>query len=255
MLLTNPPAAKERPELLWPAATGARPISADEVHVWACDLSEEADLCSLESLLSCEERTRACRFVFKIDRKRYTVAHGSLRRILAGYLNCTPEELRFAQNERGKPILIGNHANELQFNLTHSNDLALLALSPTSEVGVDVELIRPISADVAKRFFSEYEQQRLQQSNIAEWCESFFTCWTRKEAFLKGVGFGLTIPLNSFDVSVGTNEPARLVSVRDGHADKSAWIMEHLAPAVGYLGALAVSGQRCATKLFSFHMR
>ncbi len=188
--------------------------------------------------LSDDERNRSARFRFERDRRRFVVAHGALRELLGRYLGSGPGQIRFVSNAFGKPELHPEFGGRLKFNLAHSGDLALIAVARDAEVGVDVECIEGRGesnyADVARSFFSAREVDALSRVPCDLYDRAFFSCWTMKEAYVKGRGEGLTIPLTSFSVPI-TTEPAP-APVRCGR-----WSLLTLQPAPGYVGALAVS--------------
>ena len=206
----------------WPAA--------EEVHLWRLPLLASAgDLFALQALLSEDERQRAIRYRFDRDRLRYTIARGMLRRILAAYLGRPPAELKFGYGERGKPFLqltesgSGARGRSLEFNLSHSGELALFAVASGRAIGVDVEQERALEdwAAIAERFFAAGEQAAIARLPQKERQRAFFDCWARKEAYIKAVGDGLAIPLDGFEVSVETRE-ARLLSTawRSGDVER-----------------------------------
>lgn len=231
----------EVPQIAWPVASLVPPPSQGEIHVWAWSLVADPDTVrELRALLDPEERARADRFVFDRDRVRFTVAHARLRRILSECLSKAADRLVFRAGSHGKPELANDVG--LRFNLTHSGELALLAISRDLELGVDVEDIRPLSDDaIADRFFSEPEVRALRavapQSRLA----AFYSCWTRKEAVLKGTGMGLSGGLDSFAVSIAGDDPPTITSLRGD--ETAGWMLAPLEPAVGYIGALAVKGR------------
>jgi 4'-phosphopantetheinyl transferase len=196
---------------------------------------EEDDL----RILSDFERERTARYRFSPDQVRYSVSHANMRRILGKYLNRNPEALLFREGPGGKPELEPVPA-PLRFNLSHSRSLGVLAVALDLEVGVDVEDIRPIEADVAKRFFSASEYASLTKLSGQQWLDAFYRCWTRKEAIIKAEGVGLRMPLDSFDVSLLDDEPAKLLDARPNAKLTAQWNLHHLSVAAGTMGALAV---------------
>ena len=240
--------------LLWPKRGLPEEIGPGEVHVWAwtfTGLAEPSDA-DLE-ILDDHERKRTARFYFAPDRVRYSVCHANMRRILASYLARTPESLVYREAEGGKPELALDSSDpRLRFNLSHSKSIALLAVTLDSEVGVDVEDLRPIERDVAKRFFSPAEIASMAALDGEEWLDAFYRCWTRKEAILKVEGMGLRIPLDSFDVSVREDEPAALLVARPEAKLTTHWRLQHLAPADGSMGALAVEDKDAEITTSSF---
>jgi 4'-phosphopantetheinyl transferase len=214
------------------------------VHLWCASL-DLPDLAqqSLAALLSAEERDRARTFRFERDRQRWIARRGLLRRLLGRYLGVDPAELRFVYGPRGKPALAAPAA--LAFNLSHSGGLALYGISAASSIrlGVDVELIRSDLAHLplAKRYFSPAEQSALQVLPRSQQLAAFFRCWTRKEAFVKALGEGLSVPLDSFDVSLSAGE-AQLLAWRHPAAAETVCTLFDLEPAPGFAAALAVIG-------------
>lgn len=221
-------------------------LPSDEVHTWyaSLDLSPQR-LQRLASLLSPDEQARAERFYFERDRKRFIAGRGLLRTILGSYLGMEPSRVEFCYGSYGKPALKTTfYGRVLQFSLSHSNGLALYTVSWNRRVGVDVEYIRPVcEADrIAERFFSADETAVIRSLPVERRLEAFFNAWTRKEAYLKAIGDGLTRPLTQIEVSLAPGEPARLVSVRGDRWEATRWRLEALKVASGYLTALAVEG-------------
>jgi 4'-phosphopantetheinyl transferase len=229
---------------LWEGPAGPAELALGEVHVWAACLDEPEEA-ALPSWLSGEEEARACRFRFRRDSRRFRVARAVLRGLLGGYLDLDPRELGIAYGPRGKPSVPGIH-----FNVSHSAELALFAFSRDRELGVDLEYERslPEAGDIAGRYFSPGESAVLHRLPGPERAPAFFRGWTRKEAFIKATGDGLSRPLDSFDVSLAPDEPARLLRVEgDGEASRRWWL-EDLRPAPGFAGALAVEGRPSALR-------
>jgi 4'-phosphopantetheinyl transferase len=192
--------------------------------------------------LSEDEQRRAHRFHFAEDRRRFTVARGVLRALLARYLGNNPATLQFVYNIHGKPRLPENHP--LRFNVSHSGGLALYAVAWNREIGVDIERLRPEFAGeaIAERFFSRNEVAILRSLPPPLVVTAFFNCWTRKEAYIKARGKGLAIPLDQFDVSLHPGEPAQVHQDRESPAETGRWAIWDLSPAPGFAGAAAVEG-------------
>ena len=219
-------------------------LPAEEVHVWRAVLEVSARMLDqLRTTLSADELARAARLHFPRDRVRFIAAHGIVRHILSGYLNAAPGGLAFATNEYGKPALAGNWGGALSFNLSHSGELVLLALTRGREVGVDVEQFLPARADsaIAENYFSPSEFARLRGLPVGLRPRAFFNCWTRKEAYIKARGMGLAIPLDSFDVSLAPDEPAALLRTPDS-GDAETWQLRQLELGERYVGALVAAG-------------
>jgi 4'-phosphopantetheinyl transferase len=222
----------------------ARPVlQPGEIQLWRAPLDLSSDrLAALAAYLSPDERERAERFQFPELRRRFIAARGTLRQVLGRYAACQPVSLRFEYGPHGKPKLArATSPLDLRFNLAHSHELAVFAVALGREVGVDLEwLDRPLHEPeaIARRFFSPGEQRALLALPVAQRLSAFYDCWTRKEAFLKARGEGLTFPLAAFDVSLGPDEPAALLACRDGPAALARWAL--LAPEIapGYRAAL-----------------
>jgi len=219
-----------------------------EVHVWRVELMQpEHVIQALRSTLEHDELFRADRFHFEKDRRAFVVSRGFLREIIGRYTNTRPEQLRFSYGPYGKPALDGR----LRFNMSHSHDLALIALTEENELGVDVEYIRAdfATADIARRFFSAVEVEVFNLMAEEDQVAAFFRCWTRKEAFIKATGKGLSQPLDGFDVTLGPGEPAALLRVDED--DAARWTLSDLKVDEGYAAALAVEDSVSGIRLFS----
>ena len=229
----------------WPAPPAVWALPADEVHVWRLDLDQPAAaVAALESVLTPGERERAAGFYRQRDQARFAVGRGLLRVILGRYLGVAPAGLRFAVNEHGKPFLVGDVAESVSFNLSHSAGLALIAVTLGRAIGVDVERVRE-NVDherLARRFFSPSEVAQLDRLPEEERVRAFFHCWSCKEAYIKGQGAGISLGLHNFDVMVAPDEPARLLATRPDASEASRWRLLALQPAPGYAGAVAVRG-------------
>ena len=231
----------------WETPTLPPALVDAEVHVWRAQLDESlARMRELLSTLAPDERDRAVRFHFTKDRNRFIIARGLLRSILGLYLNGEPGRLRFGYGPHGKPYLMGEHnQGGLHFNLSHSHGLALFAVTREREVGVDIERVRSGISDegIAERFFSPQEVARLRALPVALQAEAFFNCWTRKEAYIKARGEGLSHPLDQFDVSLAPGEPAALLRTRIDAEETARWSLRELNPGPGFAAALAVKGR------------
>lgn len=223
-------------------------LSGDDVHVWRAQL-DRTGACGkrLQQVLSSDEQARARRFHFERDRRHFIVARGLLRLILSCYLDLEPSELRFRYSPHGKPSLIMMPNQKiLSFNTSHCDGFALYAVTWKREIGVDVERIRTDFAyePIAERFFSPREKavlNALEAEQVKR--KAFFDCWTRKEAYIKAKGKGLSLPLDHFDVSLAPGEPAMLLESRGDPLEACRWSLHELHPGPGYAAALAVEGQ------------
>jgi 4'-phosphopantetheinyl transferase len=214
------------------------------VHVWAASLlvSLEAQR-EFERSLAPDERERAARFHFPIHRARFIAGRGLLRKLLGNYLGMEPRSLEFSYGPQGKPALRGSEAT-FHFNLAHSEDILLVAITRSGIVGVDVEQVR-VLADVEElvaRFFSATECAQFGNLPVEQKPLGFFNLWTRKEAWLKATGEGITHLLNQVEVSFLPSEPARLLRLPQAYLNTTSWSLYELAPRPGFVGALAFAG-------------
>ena len=233
--------------LPWRPAPETLILSNDEVHVWRAPLDvPELHVRSLWYLLTGDECQRAERYVFEKDQRHFVVARGLLRVLLGRYLGQDPQHLRFTYGPHGKPALATDMGGDtLRFNVSHSYGLALYAMTRGREIGVDVERIRPEVAQetIAEHFFSPREVTILRALPMLLQAPAFFACWTRKEAYIKARGKGLSVPLNSFSVSLIPGKPAELLDVQSDPEESSRWSFLELVPDSHYVGALAVEGR------------
>lgn len=225
-------------------------LSSDSVHIWRVWLSQPlAKRSQYEAILSEDEQARASRFYFERDRNRFIVAHANLRFILGRYLDTAPARLRFAYGEQGKPYL--ENETGLHFNLSHAGDLMLLAVS-CQPIGIDVEQPRdklePL--DIAASMFAPAEYQALASLPKSQQNEAFFRIWTRKEAFIKALGEGLSYPLDGFVVSL-TPEPASPLYLEGDLPATKSWWLRSFSPALGYVAALATHGRNWRLKCWN----
>lgn len=221
-------------------------MDGGEVHVWRAALARTpAEVEALKRLLSGDELRRAARFHFPRDRSSFVVARGTLREILSRYVGQPPELLQFVYNAFGKPELDGVPGEtRVRFNLSHSGGLALYAVAAGREVGVDVEAVRDCMPceELAVSHFSRREVDVLLALPACDRTRAFFECWARKEAYIKARGEGLSLPLDSFDVSLTPGEPAALLATRGSEHGARRWSLRELAAGTGYAAAVAAEG-------------
>jgi 4'-phosphopantetheinyl transferase len=217
-------------------------LSRNEVHVWRASLDQnEATIEGLWRLLTPEERQRAQRYVRKESQQQFVVARGVLRQIIALYTGLAPAALKFTSNRYGRPLLSkDSNPAELDFNLSHSGNLVLYAFSRGRVVGIDIEAVRKEIAtlNIAENFFSPDEVTTLKSVSEDMHTVAFFNCWTRKEAYIKAVGEGLSHPLHNFSVSLAPHEEAALLSVRGDQRAAARWKIYALEPGTGYVAAV-----------------
>ena len=218
-------------------------LHPDEIHVWRQPFSVNAEeITALRGLLSSEERNREERYRFEASRRTFVVCRGMLRIFLGGYLGEQPARLEFTYSEYGRPeLLAARDRAGVDFNVSHAENLALLAFSRNRRIGIDIEEVRRDfnTGEIAERFFSAGERTRLRGLAPAERYEGFFRCWTRKEAFIKALGEGLSHPLDSFDVSIGREDLPRLLATRPNAEEARRWRLWDIHVPSGYVAALA----------------
>jgi 4'-phosphopantetheinyl transferase len=215
-------------------------VACAETRVWLVRLDRTgAEIAPMRATLSEDEAERAARFYFDRDRNHFIVARATLRKLIAERVGCEAGEVRFEYNQWGKPALAAGFARgDLRFNLSHSGGFAIYAITCGRDVGVDIETIRAdiASERVAENFFSPVEVSALRALPVAEQPEGFFNCWTRKEAYVKARGEGLSIELASFDVSLRPGEPAAIVRA----ADREKWSIASFRPEPERVAAVVI---------------
>jgi 4'-phosphopantetheinyl transferase len=239
----------KRPDV-WPEPLGALTLSHGEVHVWRASLDQPPGVAArLRLTLSEDERDRAARFHFERDRVRFVIARAALRAVLGRYLDVRPGDPRFSYGAHGKPSLSPEFVARpagvgLEFNVSHSHTLALVAVARGRALGVDIERLRADAAErrIAERFFSAREFAALCALPDEQQPRAFFDCWTRKEAYIKARGEGLSFPLEEFDVSLDPDAPATLLRVRGDVREAGRWSLRALDVEPGYAATLAVEG-------------
>ena len=245
------------PETSWLALPSFPSLADDEVHVWRVWRRQSAEaMSSLWRTLSMDEREKAERFRFGKDRETYVATRGALRSILGGYLGLAPDDICFSYSAYGKPALdVAVHPTNTMFNVSHSHDLALIAVTLDSKIGVDVEMVRSDMAgdEIAQRFFAPSEIATLRSLPEQQQTEAFFHCWTRKEAFVKAVGEGLSYPLDQFEVSLTSGKSARLVGIRGGRMEAERWSLYTLTPGAGFVAAVAVEARERRLLRWQWH--
>ena len=236
----------------WPPPPLHPELGPDETHVWIASLDAPAErLSSLRALLNVEELARADRFLQAQHRVHGAVSRGCLRSLLGSYLHVPPQSIEFQLNSHGKPSLSATHGHSrLRFNVSHSHGLALFAFAHGRHLGVDIEKIRldRPAEKIAQRFFASAEAARLRSLPSAQQPQAFFECWTRKEAYMKALGEGLSLPLDSFEVGFGPGVPPSILWARDEPDAAARWTLFDLQPFPGFAGALAVERPPCIVR-------
>jgi 4'-phosphopantetheinyl transferase len=248
-------------------APPVRELLPSSIQIWEFPLTiSSIPLDSFTALLSSDERARAARFRFEKDARRFTVARATVRSILGAYTGSPARDLRFDYSHYGKPALTarisdgqtnddrnGGRTNDHQtlnvrFSVSHSGELAILAVATRREVGVDLEAIRvEVEIDkLAERYFSEQEHATIRGLPPEQRLRAFFRCWTCKEAFLKAQGFGLSRSLGSFDVEADPDQPARLLGTRPESEEAELWYLYDIPVEQYYAAAVASEGSIAA---------
>ena len=217
-------------------------LSGGRIEVWCIDtVAQESTIRRLEYVLSAEERERAAQFRFERHRDAFIAARGALRVLLARYLGSSAVDVTFVYGPNGKPSLPDSR---VEFNVSHTDGVAVLAFAQDCALGVDIECIRPIAdmMHIARRFFCRGEAQELDALPEAQRERAFFQCWTRKEAYIKATGNGLSTALSEFRVTLKADEPARFVHLGNETSGPPEWVLHNLDISSAYAAAIAHRG-------------
>ena len=230
--------------VMWSAPSKELALAESEVHVWRARLDMGPEIVNrLQATLDDAEQSRAARFYFPRDRDHFIACRGILRELLGAYLGSAPTSVEFSYGAYGKPSLRWENARlPIQFNISHSHGICMLAFTLGREIGIDLEPVQAEFAgdEIAERYFSARELAELRSLPAASKAKGFFLCWTRKEAYMKARGLGLQIPLDSFSVSLTPGNPAILES-----ADSHRWSLRSFEPAPNFAGAIVEEGRDC----------
>ncbi len=238
---------------MWEACPAQVSLANTTVHLWRVDLDLPIpQITGLQETLSPDETLRAGKFQFERDRRRFLVAQGALRAILCRYLGCAPGQVKYRYTPKGKPFL--EDSSELYFNLSHSHERALVAVARIHPLGVDIEHHRPLDDmdTLARQCFSTSEYQQFARLPAPVNLQAFFNAWTRKEAFIKAIGDGLSYPLADFDVSLLPGEPARLITIARSSTEAAAWTLQAIEAGAGYTAAFAVRAKDVTLQNWDF---
>jgi 4'-phosphopantetheinyl transferase len=222
-----------------------------EIQIWSTNLDlvglastcaeaavkeHRAQIDKFSQLLTAAERQRAAKFVNPLHSDRWIVARGYLRQILSQYLDLSPDRIEFSYGEQGKPEIAGS---QLQFNLSHSHDRAVYAISAQYPIGIDIEFIHTIAAaDLVDRFFATAEQAMFHNLPSDLQQAAFFHAWVQKEAYLKACGTGLHTPLDEIEVSIDPRTPAAIMAAPIA----GTWRIQKLEIAPDYASAIVIGG-------------
>ena len=234
----------------WQIPPSRSVLERDDIHVWLAALApSEPSIAAWQGLLSTDEQARAERFTFADHRRRFVFARAVLRLILARYTTIEPARLEFVYGPHGKPRLADKqNGTDLQFSVSHSDELALYGVTRGRRIGVDLERVRPdLGHDeikqMAERFFSPREAATILAAPPQQRRETFLRCWTRKEAYVKATGKGLSLPLDQFDVSMDSEDQAALLRTDWDPEEAGRWTIAPPNSVPGHVAALAAEGQ------------
>ena len=229
----------------WQSVSNVPPLGQRDIHIWRFSLvTDSVRMTAMRDTLDDYELRRADRFLFDKHRHRFVVGRARVRDLLACYLNTDSASIEFAYSNLGKPK-IANPARQftLHFNFSNSAELGLLAVTHVGELGIDLEQVRDMSdlEGLAKRYFASAESEAIfARPQADQRMQAFFRFWTRKEAYLKAVGKGLTFPLRDVEVSLDDDSRARIVAINSKDDDALQWSLGHLDLGDDYLGAFAI---------------
>lgn len=231
----------------WEKTSPDLEFSTEYIDIWLIDLAEEdKDIFNHQRYLTKDELARAGKYLSGKKSREFIITRSALRNIIGYVLKTNPRQIEFAYTSSGMPLLDSawSHTN-ITFNVSHSHDLAIIAVSIENIIGIDIEKIREDIdyKKLAKRFFSEYEHQQIMEFEDTLRLNAFFATWTRKEALVKATGTGIAYGLNKFDVSVDPDKPAELVDSRWQDECQSNWSLLNIETLPEYKACLAVAGE------------
>jgi len=239
----------------WQKSTVPPQLQAGELHIWKIELDYDSGHWQpLMALLSNDEQIKADRFRFEKLRLRYIAGRVALRKLLGGYIGCAPEALIFVYNDYGKPSLQKVDSG-LCFNVTHSGETMLAAFALNSKIGIDIEAIQQNidCMDICQRWFSVQESNALRDLPEEERIGAFFRVWTRKEAYIKARGIGLSYPLNRFSVSLDETAPA-LLEHQDCSQEMKLWQIYNIEVSSAYSAAVVLEAARWEIHHYYFQL-
>ena len=246
-----------RPAPPWRETSEILPVTSSEIQVWRIHLARPSvEILRLQKVLSADEQSQAARFHFDRDQRRFVIRRAVRRQLLAAQLETSPATIQIESANFQKPKIVSpENSKRLRFNCSHSADWALIAVAREREVGVDLEQHRPLpdAEDLAGKIFSDAENRELTALPPALKLQGFFNGWTRKEAFVKAIGLGLSYPLNRFSVSLSPNRPAAILEVADNPPALEKWSMISLELNPDYSAALVFEGKKSDVKFLEWN--
>ena len=240
---------------MWVQPSSNLMLTSSEVHLWKMNLDLSREQVEKQyMILSEDEKKRANSFKFEIHKNRFIIARSTMKLILSRYLNLPPEKIKFKYNAYGKPQLVNELKSEgLEFNLSHSENLAIYGISRHHLVGVDLEYLRPMkeAEKLAERFFCSREFEAIKSLSIDKKEKAFFKLWTAKEAYLKAIGKGISGGLEQIEISL--KEPMELIKVPENA--QSCWELLSFTPHPNYIAAMVVEGKKANINYYEFQHR
>jgi 4'-phosphopantetheinyl transferase len=218
-------------------------LCEDEIHIYRSTLEKPpAEVKQLEKILSPDEIEKAYKFKFETDRNNYIVGRAFLRNILNKYLEIDASKINFSYAEKGKPFI---KDSIVKFNLAHSKSYVVYAFTLEKEVGIDLEYLKemPDAREIAKGFFSKDETHELDKVSEKNLELAFFNCWTRKEAFIKAVGEGLSYPLADFTVTLIPGDEPEIIWIKKNPEEINDWSMINIEVKENYISSLAIKSK------------
>jgi 4'-phosphopantetheinyl transferase len=218
-------------------------LAPGEVHLWRADLNLKPQQFEVgRGLLSADERERSDRMVTQVLKNRRVAAQSILRDVLARYLQIAPFEIIFSLGERGKPFIQGG---DIEFNMSHTEDLALIAITRAHPIGVDIEFLKSSKYhdSIVQKNYSSQEFAQYQALPENEKLEAFFRGWTRKEAYIKAIGLGLYYPLEKFTVDLCSKEDKAMLSIENSHERAKSWLLPSFWVDEKIIGAVAMEAE------------
>jgi len=229
-------------EILWRFPPSYIQLARNEIHLWCAPLNtNDRDLEELHAILSTEEQARASKFHFFEDQCKFIKSRALLRSILSFYVKKDAKDLDIQYTDSGKPFLIDSGTSQIQFNLTHSKNLVVVAVTRYFELGVDVETASRLKTDFrcVDQFLTLEERVLFEKAAECRKMEAFLNGWTRKEAFLKAIGCGLSKSPLEIEVTFLPEDPARYINIFGDPYEANYWLLQSIQPASGYIGAIA----------------
>lgn len=228
-------------------------LGEKEIHVWRINFNAQLKAQRFfHDLLNPDEKDRVSKFRFAKDKRKFNISRGVLRILVGEYLEMDPQKVTFRYEKYGKPQL--QHETRMKFNVSHSGDMAIIGFVKDYDIGVDIEHVKNDFnvLDLAENFFSRHEIEMLRTIPPKEQPLAFYRCWTRKEAFIKAEGSGLSFPLHEFTVSMTKDNEAKLEHTDWNPDAKHQWSMFSFKPAQNYIAALAINDSATSFKVFDW---